>query len=219
MLEGLMQHDFPLTLQHVLERMRTSTPTARSSACATASGVGRATARSASAPTGWPRARSLGVGPGDRVATFAWNTREHLEAYLAVPCMGAVLHTLNVRLFAEQLDLHRQPRRGPGGPRGRLLVPVLEKLAPTLRDRRALHRRSATATRLAARPAALRGAARRRRARLRYPELDERQAAGCATRAAPPATPRACSTRTARTCCTPSGSAWPTRSACAPTTA
>ncbi|HIG01040.1 MAG TPA: fatty-acid--CoA ligase [Myxococcales bacterium] len=46
----------------------------------------------------------LGVKPGDRVATFQWNNQEHLEAYFAVPCMGAVLHTLNIRLFPEQLS-------------------------------------------------------------------------------------------------------------------
>ena len=45
----------------------------------------------------------LGVGDGDRVGTFAWNDQEHLEAYLAVPSMGAVLHTLNIRLFPDQL--------------------------------------------------------------------------------------------------------------------
>src|ERR1044071_3660459 len=45
----------------------------------------------------------LGIRPGDRVATFAWNNQEHLEAYMAVPSMGAVLHTLNLRLFPEQL--------------------------------------------------------------------------------------------------------------------
>jgi len=46
----------------------------------------------------------LGVQPGDRVASFAWNSVRHLELYLAVPSMGAILHTLNVRLFEE--DLH-----------------------------------------------------------------------------------------------------------------
>ena len=46
---------------------------------------------------------ALGVEQGDRVGTFLWNTQEHLEAYLAVPSMGAVLHTLNLRLFPEQL--------------------------------------------------------------------------------------------------------------------
>ncbi len=47
--------------------------------------------------------KKLGIRPGDRVGTFAWNTQEHVEAYLAVPSMGAVLHTLNIRLFPEQL--------------------------------------------------------------------------------------------------------------------
>jgi acyl-CoA synthetase (AMP-forming)/AMP-acid ligase II len=37
------------------------------------------------------------------VGTLQWNTQAHLEAYLAVPCMGAVLHTLNLRLFPERL--------------------------------------------------------------------------------------------------------------------
>ncbi len=48
--------------------------------------------------------RDLGIRPGDRVATFGWNSQRHLELYLAVPSMGAVLHTLNIRLFDE--DLH-----------------------------------------------------------------------------------------------------------------
>ena len=46
---------------------------------------------------------ALGVGSGDRVATLCWNHRVHMEAYLAVPSMGAVLHTLNLRLFTDQL--------------------------------------------------------------------------------------------------------------------
>jgi fatty-acyl-CoA synthase len=45
----------------------------------------------------------LGVKPGDRVATLAWNTARHLEAWYAIMGMGAVCHTLNPRLFAEQL--------------------------------------------------------------------------------------------------------------------
>jgi fatty-acyl-CoA synthase len=47
---------------------------------------------------------ALGVGPGDPVGTFSWNNQTHMEAYLAVPSMGAVLHTLNIRLFPEQLS-------------------------------------------------------------------------------------------------------------------
>ena len=42
--------------------------------------------------------RRLGVDADQRVGTFMWNNAEHLEAYLAVPSMGAVLHTLNIRL-------------------------------------------------------------------------------------------------------------------------
>jgi fatty-acyl-CoA synthase len=47
--------------------------------------------------------RRLGIEPGDRVATFGWNTQEHQEAYFAVPGMGAVLHTINIRLSPEQV--------------------------------------------------------------------------------------------------------------------
>ncbi|MFA9429928.1 long-chain fatty acid--CoA ligase [Egicoccus sp. AB-alg2] len=46
---------------------------------------------------------SLGVGAGDVVGTFCWNHQEHLEAYFAIPCTGAVLHMLNIRLFPDQL--------------------------------------------------------------------------------------------------------------------
>ena len=45
----------------------------------------------------------LGIQSGDRVATLAWNTFRHHEIYFATPCMGAVCHTLNIRLPAEQL--------------------------------------------------------------------------------------------------------------------
>ena len=45
----------------------------------------------------------LGVRPGDRVASFAWNSHRHLELYYAVPMIGAVLHTTNIRLFPEQV--------------------------------------------------------------------------------------------------------------------
>jgi fatty-acyl-CoA synthase len=47
--------------------------------------------------------QALGVKRGDRVATFAWNDHRHLEAYFAIPCMGAVLHTVNIRLLDEHI--------------------------------------------------------------------------------------------------------------------
>src|SRR5215216_8174980 len=48
--------------------------------------------------------RRLGIEAGERVGTFQWNNQEHLEGYLAIPNMGAVLHTLNIRLFPELLS-------------------------------------------------------------------------------------------------------------------
>ena len=46
---------------------------------------------------------TLGISADGRVATFCWNSARHLELYLAAPCTGRVLHTLNIRLFPEQL--------------------------------------------------------------------------------------------------------------------
>lgn len=46
---------------------------------------------------------TLDISPEGRVATFAWNSARHLELYFAAPCSGRVLHTLNIRLFPEQL--------------------------------------------------------------------------------------------------------------------
>jgi fatty-acyl-CoA synthase len=64
---------------------------------ATYAQVGRNAARLANALA------ALGVGGDDRVGTFMWNNQQHLEAYYAVPCMGAVLHPLNIRLPGEQV--------------------------------------------------------------------------------------------------------------------
>src|SRR3954463_11338026 len=73
------------------------TATADGSRTRTYAEIGERAARPANAP------RSLGI-PGDqRVGTFQWNNVEHLEAYLAAPAMGAVLHPLNIRLFPDQL--------------------------------------------------------------------------------------------------------------------
>src|SRR5256714_13001713 len=75
----------------------------------------------------------LGIEPGDRVGTFQWNTQEHLEAYLAVPTMGAVLHTLNIRLFPEQLTYvvnHAEDRVVIVDD---TLIPLLANVAPDLK--------------------------------------------------------------------------------------
>ena len=103
-MEGLMQ-DYELSLQHVLWRVerlhqKKEVVTKRDD------GVHRTTYgemvprinRLAGA------LKRIGVKPGDRVATLAWNNDRHLELYYAVPCMGAVLHTLNLRLFPQHLE-------------------------------------------------------------------------------------------------------------------
>jgi fatty-acyl-CoA synthase len=77
--------------------------------------------------------RRLGVRPGDRVATFGWNSQEHLEAYFAVPCMGAVLHTLNIRLFPEQLAYVANHAEDKVVLVDDSLVPLLAKVAPELK--------------------------------------------------------------------------------------
>jgi fatty-acyl-CoA synthase len=45
----------------------------------------------------------VGVHRGDRVGTFSWNNYQHLELYFGIPCAGAICHTINVRLFPDQL--------------------------------------------------------------------------------------------------------------------
>ena len=200
MLEGLMQHDFPLTLQHVRDRVRTlyadsqivSVRDGERSRASYGEVVERAD-RLAAALAG------LGVGAGDRVATFMWNTREHFEVYLAVPCMGAVLHTLNVRLFAEQLTYIVNHAEDRVIVVDSSLVPVLEELAPTFESVR--HYVVVGDGDTGSLPDALRyeELLAEQSADFDYPELDERRPPGSATRAAPPGTPRASCTPTART--------------------
>jgi fatty-acyl-CoA synthase len=74
----------------------------------------------------------LGVTGDERVGTFMWNNAEHLIAYFAVPSMGAVLHTLNLRLFPDQVSYIANH----AGDRVVLvdgtLIPLLAKVLPTL---------------------------------------------------------------------------------------
>ena len=104
MLPGLMQDDFQLSLQYVLRRMR-SFPDAGEVVTLTDAGLTRATHGDVVARIDQlARAlATLGVRRGERVGTFAWNSQRHFECYLAIPCVGAVLHTINLRLFPEQI--------------------------------------------------------------------------------------------------------------------
>jgi fatty-acyl-CoA synthase len=96
--------DFPLTIGHIFEHGRDTY--ADSTVVTAEAGGSRRISFAALAQRAEQLAaglRRLGVRQGDRVATFAWNTQEHQEAYFAVPCMGAVLHTVNIRLAREQI--------------------------------------------------------------------------------------------------------------------
>ena len=96
--------DRPLTLNHLFERAERLNPT-KEVVTATATGVDRYTYGEWADRTRRLAAAldSLGISPDGRVATFAWNTGRHLELYFAAPCSGRVLHTLNIRLFPEQV--------------------------------------------------------------------------------------------------------------------
>jgi len=102
--EGLMQ-DYELSVQHVLWRLE-RLHQKREVVTKQEQGYHRTTngemVRRVNRLAG--ALKRLGVKPGDRVATLAWNNYRHLELYYAVPCMGAVLHTLNLRLFPQHLE-------------------------------------------------------------------------------------------------------------------
>jgi len=133
-LRGLMQDDFPLTLHHIRRRMSVSSPDASVLTLTKPGTVQSATFAEVSERIdrlARVLERRLGVQQGERIATFAWNNQRHFELYFAIPCLGAVLHTLNIRLFEEQLSYivnHAEDRVIFVDDS---LVPILEKLAPT----------------------------------------------------------------------------------------
>ncbi|MEA2481726.1 MAG: hypothetical protein QOJ07_3648, partial [Thermoleophilaceae bacterium] len=132
MLEGLVQNDYPLTIQHILDRMR-SIYGESEVVTLTDDGPERAKFREVAARVDRlaHALKGLGIEEGDRVATFAWNSQRHLEVYFAAPCMGAVLHTLNIRLFEEQLTYIANHAQDQVVFVDDSLVPQLEKVAPT----------------------------------------------------------------------------------------
>ena len=104
MLHGLMM-DYPLTLDHILEHARRMYPNKTIK-----SKLPDGPMHEYSYGEFYTRIKrlcnaleTLGVEPGDRIGTFAWNCFEHLELYFGVPLAGAVCHTLNIRLPQEQL--------------------------------------------------------------------------------------------------------------------
>ncbi len=103
-MQGLMM-DYPLTLDRVLEHANRMFPHKRISTKLPDGSIHRYTYADL-----YKRVKrlanvlqKLGIKPGDRVGTFAWNNYQHVEMYFGIPAVGAVCHTLNIRLFPEQL--------------------------------------------------------------------------------------------------------------------
>jgi fatty-acyl-CoA synthase len=106
LLNGLMMDDYPLSLTAVVERAELLSASRKVVSRRPHGEVHRTTMGDCAR-----RARrlgsalvELGVGDGDRVATLMWNQPEHLEAYFAIPSIGAVIHTLNPRLHPDELS-------------------------------------------------------------------------------------------------------------------
>lgn len=129
-MQGQMM-DYPLTLTPMLERARRlfakKEVLTRAGAGVERSNYGQVTERVARLAHALDR---LGVQRGERVATFAWNNTRHLELYFAAPCMGAILHPLNIRLPVDQIAFiiqHADDRVLFVDPS---LLPIVEKVAP-----------------------------------------------------------------------------------------
>lgn len=125
--------DTPLLLTSMMERAEKYFPQ-KEVISRTASGIhrftykeiGERTRRLASALT------KIGLKKGDKIGTFAWNHHRHLEAYFAVPCSGAVLHMVNIRLTQEHLTYvinHAEDKILLIDPD---LVPIIEKIKDQL---------------------------------------------------------------------------------------
>ena len=131
-MQGLMM-DYQLTLQHfynravrIFPRKEIVTQTDTGLHRYTIGEWGKRTAQLANA------LHRAGVKEGERIATFGWNTYRHLELYFAIPCIGAVLHTLNIRLFADQLAYIVNNAEDSMIFVDGDLVPILESLADRL---------------------------------------------------------------------------------------
>ena len=132
-MQGLLM-DYPLTLTHLLERARRLAPR-KQIATKIAGGMHRYTyadmieraARLANA------LNRLDISPDGRVATFAWNNYRHLEIYFGAPCSGRVLHTLNIRLFPDQVVYIANHAEDQILFVDASLLPAFEKLAPQLK--------------------------------------------------------------------------------------
>jgi fatty-acyl-CoA synthase len=126
--------DFPLTLTHLLERSHRYFPNVEVVSRSGDGKIHRHTWRQV-----YERAAKLahalaklGVKPGDRVGTLAWNHHRHLEAYFAVPMMGAIVHTLNLRLHPNELGYIARHAEDSVILADRSLLPLLDQFVSSV---------------------------------------------------------------------------------------
>ena len=148
MMTGRMM-DFPLTLTHLLERARRYFPKTEVVSRGADGTLRRHTwadvyARASKLAHALAR---LGVKPGDRVATLAWNHHRHLEAYFAAPMMGAVVHTLNLRLHPTEIGYIARHAEDTVVLVDRSLLPLFDQFAASVPSiRHVIHMADSTPT-------------------------------------------------------------------------
>ena len=131
---GLMQ-DWPLTVDRVLDHAKANFPRREIVTRSVEGPISRTTYGNI-----WRRAKQVtnalqerGIGLGDRVATLAWNTERHIEAWYGAMGMGAILHTVNPRLFPEQIAWIINHAEDKILFFDTTFAPIVEKIAPLLK--------------------------------------------------------------------------------------
>ncbi len=131
---GLMQ-DWPLTVDRILDHAKANFPRREVVTRSVEGPISRTTYANI-----WRRAKQVtnalqerGVGLGDRVATLAWNTERHIEAWYGAMGMGAILHTVNPRLFPEQIAWIINHAEDKILFFDTTFTPIVEKIAPMLK--------------------------------------------------------------------------------------
>ena len=176
MLEGLMQ-DRPLLISSLIEHANTFHPHAEIVSRTVEGPIHRCTYARHPPPLeagGEGAASRSASSPATAIATLAWNGYRHMELYFGVSGMGAVLHTINPRLFPEQIEYIANHAEDKYLFFDLTFVPLLEKLAPALKTREGLRRDDRPRAHAGGEdpePAVLRGARRRAGRRLRVADV------------------------------------------------
>ena len=196
-------HDAPLTIRDILARGVAQSPRQEivyaDQSRYTYTTLAERVARLASA------LEALGVTPGSTVGVMDWDSHRYLECFFAVPMMGAVLHTINVRISPEQILYTINHAQDDVILVNAEFLPILEAIQDKIRP-------SCKLVLISDQPSAPPRASRSRRStrrccrapirRTRSPIFPRTRAPRRSTRPAPPAFPRACITATASSCCT-----------------